>query len=141
MAETKIKNNKKETNNNVTENDKKIGSLIHFIKLIDLILSPIGFIISIILWIQNRESNYINKQGKILMNGFLSGLIYAAIVGISFLIMFIHELTGIILTSLSGLLLIVAIICINIIGPIMAGIKASNGEETKNYPLSIKILK
>lgn len=89
--------------------------------------SGIGIVAPIVLWVIAKDNNpMVDKQGKIILNWILSGIIYLSVSALTFFIGI-----GIVLVPLVGLCwLIFAII---------GGVKANNGETWK-YPLSIPFL-
>lgn len=86
-----------------------------------------GFVGPLIIWlIKKDESAFVDRHGKTALNFFIT-LTIAAFVSVILIIVLI------------GLLLLLAVMVVGIVFPIMAAIKANNGEEY-TYPLSIKFL-
>ena len=105
------------------------ASIIHFSQFAGYVFFIFGIIVPIILWlIKKDEHEFVNDQGKEVMNflitqfiiGFIGGLlIFAAGIGIIILALF-------------------SIYCIIII--IVGGVKASQGERFR-YPICIRFIK
>ncbi len=115
-------------NPTVTENDKQYAMFIHLSQFAGLIIPLLGWILPLILW-QNKKnsSEFINANGKIVMNWIISSLIYAII---CYLLVFIFI----------GLILLPALGICSIIFIIIGSIKANNGEVWP-YPLNIHFIK
>ncbi|MDD3039195.1 DUF4870 domain-containing protein [Bacteroides sp.] len=114
-----------------------------------LILVPyVGWIIPIVLWVMGKNfSEQINKQGKYILNWYITWFIF----GIISTIVLLAVLPGVIINGygsplgifgsifwLLPLTAIIGIICL--VFPIIGGIKGLNGQVWK-YPLSIPFLK
>ncbi len=107
---------------------KQWAMFLHF-SLLGIYIIPVGgFIAPLIIWqLKKNELPIINIHGKIAVNWLISLLIYGAVFfGLTFVFI------GIPLLSVLGVL--------GVLFPIIAGIKANNGEFWK-YPFSIPILK
>jgi len=88
----------------------------------------IGFAVPIVLWALGKDkSAQIDQHGKLAMNWMISLLIY---VGVSGLLCFIFV----------GFLLLAVLVVLAIAFPIIAAIKANNGEAW-SYPLSLRFFK
>jgi hypothetical protein len=108
-------------------NEKNFIILMHISQFAGYIAPMLGFLLPLIMWLTNKDKNsFIDEHGRNIINWLISLVIYAAIAGFLCLI-----LIGFVLL---GILAILAIIF-----PIIAAIKASNGEIWE-YPLSIKFL-
>lgn len=137
-----------------------------------LILLPcIGWIIPLILWIMGKDlSQQINRQGKYIINWFISWIVYGAIIGTAltvsvlqalsesfispnpipegdnifpfFLIYIFGDIIGNFLLGSGGIFLFLSVVAgiIVFVTPIIGGIKGLNGQAWK-YPLSIPFLK
>lgn len=106
------------------EQERTWAMLMHFA----LLLNILGAIGAIIIWqIKKKDLPGIEPHGKNAVNWILSDLIYAAI-------------SGLLCMILIGIPMLMVLGVLGIIFPIMAGIKANNGQVWK-YPLSIQFLK
>lgn len=95
--------------------------------LIHLSIIFTGFVGPLIIWlIKKDESPFIDRNGKTALN-FSITLAIAAFV------------SAILIIVLIGLLLLLAVMVVGIVFPIIAAIKANNGEEY-TYPFAIKFL-
>ena len=111
-----------------TPEERQMGMFIHLSRLIDAIAFPIGVVVTIILWqTQKDKMPALDAHGKAATNWLISSSIYLII---SFVLMFV----------LIGFLLFPVVWLLMVIFPIIAGIKANNGELWE-YPLTIKFLK
>jgi uncharacterized Tic20 family protein len=111
-----------------TPEEKQMGMFIHLSRLLDAFIFPIGAIVTIVLWqTQKDKMPALDAHGKAATNWMISSLIYSFI---SFALMFV----------LVGFLLFPVVWVLMIVFPIIAGIKANNGELWE-YPLTIKFLK
>lgn len=105
----------------VTVSEKQYAMLIHLTQIV-------GIIIPLVLWLIKKDSSkFIDDNGKIVINWFLSCLIYGIIGGILTLIFI-------------GSIILIAVGICSLIFLIIGSIKAINGELWP-YPLSIKFLK
>lgn len=105
----------------VTVNEKQYAMLIHLLQIV-------GILIPLILWLIKKDSSkFIDDNGKIVINWFLSCLIYG-IAGAILSLVFI------------GTFILMALGICHLIFLILGSIKANNGELWP-YPLSIKFLK
>jgi uncharacterized Tic20 family protein len=109
--------------------DRTLDATCHFLSFAGLIGIPFGNILGpLILWaIKKDEMPSVNEHGKESVNFQLSMTIYTIIAGLSILI-------------LIGFVLLPAIIVLNIVLVIIAGVKAANGEFYR-YPLTIRFIK
>ena len=95
--------------------------------LIHVLIIFTGFVGPLIIWlIKKDESAFVDRHGKTALN-FSITLTIAAFV------------SAILIIVLIGLLLLLAIMVIGIVFPIIAALKANNGEEY-TYPMAIKFL-
>ena len=106
-----------------------MDSLCHFLALAGLVGIPFGNIIGpLILWLIKRdEMPSVGDHGKESLNFQISMTIYTIAAGLSVL-------------AVIGIVLLPAVIIVNLIFVIIAGVKASNGEFYR-YPLSIRFIK
>ena len=128
-----------------------------------LILLPyIGWIVPIVMWLMGKDTSVTaNRQGKYILNWYISWFIYSIILGIFLLIAVFSSIGSMaslgtvenidpmqLIALLSGagggmlvVLLVLAIVSIlSLLFPIIGGIKGLSGHTWK-YPLSIPFLK
>lgn len=99
--------------------------LMHLSQLTGLIAPLIGFLVPILMWLTNKETNEkVDLNGKNIMNFIISYTLYAVILCITII--------GIPLAIVVGVLYIVFVV--------IASIKANNNEYWK-YPLTIEFIK
>ncbi|HBX45613.1 MAG TPA: hypothetical protein DEG28_07010 [Porphyromonadaceae bacterium] len=99
--------------------------LMHLTQLMGIFVPLLGFIIPVIMWFTNKETNpQVDLHGKNVLNFTISFLIYTAILSIT--------IVGIPLLILVGILYLIFVI--------MAALRANNGIYWK-YPLSIEFIK
>lgn len=111
-----------------TPDEKQMGMFLHLSQLINVLIPMGGVIAPIVIWqIKKDEMPALDAHGKMIVNWFISALIYAVVSGI----------LSIILIGFLGLL---ALAVLGVVYPIVGGIKANNGELWE-YPLTIKFLK
>ncbi len=102
--------------------------ILHLSLLLNFILPIAGVVVPILIWqIKKNDFPIIDAHGKNAVNWLISAVIYSFVSGLLMLVM-----VGIVGLIIVGVLAIVF--------PIIAGIKANNGEVWK-YPLSITFLK
>ena len=109
--------------------DRTLDATCHFLSFAGLIGIPFGNILGpLVLWaIKKDEMPSVNEHGKESINFQISMTIYALIALLSILI-------------LIGFVLLPAIIVLDIVLVIIAGVKAANGEFYR-YPLTIRFIK
>ena len=111
-----------------TPDEKQMGMFIHLSNLLYAFVYPVGAILPIILWqTQKDKMPVLDAHGKNATNWIISSFIYMTI---SIPLMFV----------LIGFLTAAVVWVLMIVFPIIAGIKANNGEYWE-YPLTIKFLK
>ena len=109
-------------------NAKQWAMVLHFSILAGFAIPIAGLVAPIVIWqLKKNEFPEIDAHGKVVVNWILSAIIYAAV-------------SALLCFALIGfpLLIVLGVLCI--IFPIVAGIKANDGELWK-YPLSIQFLK
>jgi hypothetical protein len=101
---------------------------LHLSQLANNIVPPVGIIAPILIWQMKKDVlPEIDAHGKNAVNFMISMMIYLAVsVVLSFVLI--------------GIPLLIAVGIIGIVFPIIAGIKANNGE-VWNYPLTIRFIK
>jgi hypothetical protein len=99
--------------------------LMHISQFAGIIIPLAGFIIPILMWITNKDTNAkVDMHGKNILNFMISFAIYAAILTITVI--------GIPLAIVVGVVYVVLVI--------LASIKANNGEYWR-YPFTIQFIK
>jgi len=108
------------------EQERLWAMLMHFSLLLSYAF--VGLVLAIVIWqVKKKELPGIDAHGKNVANWILSELIYGAI-------------SGVLCTILIGVPMLFVLIALGIIFPIIAGIKANNGQVWK-YPLTITFIK
>ena len=112
-----------------SEEARKWGMIVHLSALVGLLGNGIGFLLGpLAVWLMKREEDpFIDANGKEAVN-FQITMMLAAIVS-AFLILI---LIGFVLLAIIGIMAVVL--------PILAGIKAKEGEVYR-YPLTIRFIK
>lgn len=109
--------------------DRQLLMLTHLSQLLFMFTAVGGIIVPIILWqLKKDEVQYMDEQGKEIVNFQISLFIYYAI-------------ATVLVFVLIGIPLLGVLALINIIFPIIYGIKANNGERIIRYPLTIRFIK
>ena len=102
--------------------------LLHFSMLLGFVVPLAGLIAPIVIWqVKKNEMPAIEEHGKNATNWIISAVIYAII---STILVFV----------VVGIPLLIALGILSIVFPIIAGVKANNGEMWK-YPLTIAFIK
>ncbi len=103
--------------------------LCHMSALTGLLGNGIGFLLGpLIIWLVKKDSHaFVDEQGKEAVN-----------FQITMLIAFI--VAGILAFALIGIPLLLILAVVNIVFPILAGLKASNGEHYR-YPFALRLVK
>lgn len=111
-----------------THEERQMGMFLHLGGLLNTFAFPFGALATILIWqIKKDEMPALDAHGKMATNWLISFSIYF-IVSL-FLMIFII-----------GFLLLPIVWVIGVVFPIIAGVKANNGEYWQ-YPLTIKFLK
>lgn len=117
-----------QNNPTVSEKDKQYAMFIHLSQFAGLLIPLLGWVLPLILWQTKKDtSEFIDANGKIVMNWIISSLIYGIICSLLLLVII-------------GAFLLPALGLCSIIFIIIGSIKANNGE-TWPYPLSIHFIK
>jgi uncharacterized Tic20 family protein len=104
-------------------NEELYCVLMHLSQL--LVVSGLGIIVPIAMWVIGKdESDFVRRQGNRMMNWFLSSLIYAVVFGLLCLVFI-------------GIPLLMLLAILEIVFPVIAAIKANNGEFW-SYPMAIR---
>lgn len=133
-----------------TDDDNKYSMLMHLSQFSNIIIPGAGFIVPIVMWFSRKEKQFIDINGKIILNWNISLLIYF-VLGI-----IIAVFSGIISVPITGrtdnpipvlswifgtiVFPLVFFGIIDFIFTIVGALKASKGE-VWNYPLSIRFFK
>jgi uncharacterized Tic20 family protein len=114
--------------NVVDRASQKWAAICHLSALIGLLGNGIGFFLApLIVWLVKRQDNpFIDEQGKEAVNFQITMLLAAAVSALLMLV-----LVGFILIAIVGILMVVF--------PIIAAVKASEGEHYR-YPISIRLI-
>ena len=109
--------------------DRTWAALCHFMALAGFVGVPFGNVLGpLIFWIvKKEESPSVDEHGKESLNFQISMTIYTIVAGLSLFV-------------LIGVALLPAVLVLNLVLTIIAGVKASNGEPYR-YPLSIRFIK
>ncbi|MCE5204552.1 MAG: DUF4870 domain-containing protein [Porphyromonadaceae bacterium] len=106
-------------------NENSYLMLMHLSQFAGIIIPLAGFVVPVLMWITNKETNVkVDMHGKNILNFMISYVLYAAVLSITVI--------GIPLAVLVGLLYVVFVI--------LASVKANNGEYWK-YPFTIQFIK
>lgn len=99
--------------------------LMHLSQLAGLVIPLAGFIIPVLMWITNKDTNAnVDKHGKNIVNFTISFLIYTAVLAVTII----------------GIPLLIVLGIVYLVFVIMATVRANNGEYWK-YPLTIEFIK
>lgn len=115
--------------NDSNERESRQWSMfLHLSVLTGFIVPLAGLVAPIVIWqMKKNDSPKLDIHGKIVVNWVLSMILYMIVsVVLSFVVI--------------GLPMLLALVVLNIVFPIIGGIKANNGE-TWRYPLSIRFMK
>ena len=140
----------------IDQNEKNTAFALHLSALAKFLIPFAGIIIPMIIW-QNKknQSEFIDRNGKSVLNFSLSVMLYSILIGVIGAIFFIDAIVEVIKMSANDIdyipvnlittaivLSIIAVICyvIEFILIIIGSLKAGNGE-VFHYPLSIPFLK
>ena len=112
----------------LTNDAKRWASLCHIIALVGLIGNGVGFVLGpLVVWLMKKDEHpFIEEQGKESLN-FQITMFIAAIV------------SGILTLVVIGFFLLIAVGIVMVVFPIIASIKASNGEHFR-YPFTIRFI-
>ena len=115
--------------NDSNERESRQWSMFLHLSVLTTYIVPLaGLVAPIVIWqMKKNDSPKLDMHGKIVVNWVLSMILYMIVsVVLSFVII--------------GLPMLLALVVLNIVFPIIGGIKANNGE-TWRYPLSIRFMK
>lgn len=113
---------------NIAANENSWSMLMHLSQFLNFIIPLSGLIVPIVLWqMKKNESEFIDRNGKIITNWLISGVIYSVV-------------CLVLIVVLIGIPMLVVLGILSIVFPVIGAIKANNGEAW-SYPLSIKFLK
>ena len=108
--------------------ERQWGMFLHLAQLANFVIPIAGLVAPIVIWqIKKDEYPVINAHGKNALNWLISSAIYA-LVGLATFVFLV------------GFFILLAVAVCGVVFPIIAGIKANNGEVWK-YPLTFSFLK
>lgn len=115
--------------NTVLKEDRQTLMLMHLSQLLFLVSGVGGIVVPIIIWLMKKdEIQNMDEQGKEVVNFQISLFIYYAIAAmLSFILI--------------GIPLLIILMLINIIFPIIYGLKANDGVAHIQYPMTIRLIK
>lgn len=112
----------------LNQEERQWSMFLHLSLLLNFIAPLAGIVAPIVIWqIKKEQLPGIDAHGKAATNWIISSVIYAAVFALLSLV-------------LIGVPLLIALGVLWVVFPIIAGVKANNGE-LWNYPLSIAFLK
>ena len=149
-----------------TTNDKNIAAVLHLSALTQYIIPFGNYIFPIVIWSSKKEdSEFIDYNGKQVLNFQLSVFIYCIVLCLIAIPLFIYtifknvpinasfhnqdfvinhikmeHISGVAIIGIVAVFLLISVKIVEFILIILAAVKASNGEEYK-YPLSIPFFK
>jgi uncharacterized Tic20 family protein len=129
IASARLKMEERTVSENVVDRaSQKWAAICHLSALVGLLGNGIGFFLApLIVWLIKRQDNpFIDEQGKEAVNFQITMLLAAAVSALLMLV-----LVGFILIAIVGILMVVF--------PIIAAVKASEGEHYR-YPISIRLI-
>ena len=117
------------TDSGLSRDARKWAMICHIVALVGLLGNGIGFLVGpLVVWLIKREDDpFIDEQGKEAVN-FQLTMLLAVIVSIVLVVVVI------------GFFLLFVLAVVMTVFPIIAAIKANNGEHYR-YPLSFKFIK
>ena len=112
-----------------TGDERTWGMWAHLSSLAGFIGVPFGHIIGpLVIWLVKKDTMpYVDRQGKESLNFQISMTIYSIVAGVLVLVVV-------------GFILLLGLIILDVVCVIIAGVKASKGEEY-SYPVTIRFLK
>ncbi len=121
--------NVEDTGSTALKEDRQMLMIMHLSQLLVLVSGIGGIVVPIILWqLKKDEIQDMDAQGKEVVNFQISLFIY-------------YIIAGILCIVLIGFILIPIIILLNIIFPIIYGLKAKDGVKDIKYPMTIRFIK
>jgi uncharacterized Tic20 family protein len=103
---------------------RSYSMIMHFAQFCCFIIPVLGWVVPLIMWLTKKDDDYIDQQGRVVLNWIISSFIYS-IICIMLMVIVI------------GIFLIFALIICSIIFTIMGAINAKDGV-IRNYPMSIR---
>lgn len=111
-----------------SDDERTWGMWLHLSQLANFVVPMAGLVAPIAIWqLKKDQLPVLDSHGKNAVNWMISSAIYAFI-GVLLMLVFV------------GFFVLLALACCGVVFPIIAGIKANNGEVWK-YPLTISFLK
>ncbi len=109
--------------------DRQMLLIMHLSQLLNLITGFGGLVVPIVLWqLKKDEISHMDEQGKEVVNFQISLFIY-------------YIIASILMIILIGFILLPILLLLNIIFPIIYGLKAKDGVATIKYPMTIRFIK
>lgn len=109
--------------------DRQMLILMHLSQLLNLFTAVGGIVVPILLWqLKKDKIQDMDEQGKEVVNFQISLFIY-------------YVISAFLLLILIGFVALAILAVINLIFPIIYGIKAQNGETNIKYPLNLRFIK
>ena len=110
-----------------SKDERTWGMFLHLSMLASFVIPLLGLLAPIVIWQMKKDQlPIIDEHGKNAVNWLISAAIYFAVGFVLWLL-------------LIGIPIVIAVMICSVVFPIMAGIKANNGEVWK-YPLTISFL-
>jgi len=112
-----------------TRKARQWAMICHLVALVGLLGNGIGFLLGpLVVWLVKRHDDpFIDEQGKEAVNFQITMLIAALV-------------SGVLIFVLIGIPLLIVVAILTIVFPIIAAVKANQGEHYR-YPLSIRMIK
>lgn len=148
-----------------TSNDKNIATVLHLSTLTQYIIPFGNYIFPIVIWSSKKESEFIDNNGKQVLNFQLSMFTYSILLCLIAIPILAYtffynipfeavinnndviienfdfdHIGGFAIVGITAVFLLIALKVIEFVLTILAAVKASNGENYK-YPLSIQFFK
>lgn len=112
----------------MNDDAKTMAMFVHLSCLLNLLIFPAGYIVPILIWqLKKDEMPELEPHGKMILNFFLSMLIYTVV-------------SGVLVLAVVGIFMLFALYVISIIFPIIGAVKAKEGIVWQ-YPLTITFIK
>lgn len=103
---------------------RSYSMLMHFAQFCCFILPVLGWVVPLVMWLVKKDDDYIDQQGRVVLNWIISAVIYSVICIVLMIIVI-------------GAFLFLGLIICSIIFTIMGAINAKDGV-IRNYPMAIR---
>ena len=131
----------------ISKEEKNWAAILHLSMLSSALIPLAGIALPVAIWaIKGKESDYINTQGKRVINFMISFSIFSILVlalafGLpAFFASPIGFQTQVTVIPPLGLVALVILMCIGVVFPIVAAVRCAAGEDFK-YPYTIGFIK